>query len=77
MHLRELPVQRFFADLCDNDLNEDEHLTPLVEVNRNVFAVNDQELVHTTLVQHGNGTGNERPIRKPPCHVSPPIRGKN
>ena len=77
MHLREFPVWRFFVDLCDNDLNKDEHLTLLLEVNRDLSAVNDQELGHTTLVQHHNDTGNERPISKPLCHVSPPIRGKN
>ena len=76
VHLRELPVARFFVYLCDNDLNENQHLTPVLEVNRDLFAVNNQELGHTTLVQHHNGTGNERPISKPLCHISPLIREK-
>ena len=38
--------------------------------------MNAQELGHTTLVQHYNDTGNERPIRTPQCHVPPLIRKK-
>ena len=41
-----------------------------------MFAENDQEFGHTTLVQYYNHTGNERPIRTPQCHVPPLILKK-
>ena len=69
LHVRELNASHI-------DLNEDKCLNPLLKVNRDVFAVDDQELGHTALVQHHNDTGNERPVRKPQCHVPPLVRKK-
>ena len=42
--------------------------------NRDVFAFTDDELGHTSLVQHHIDTGNVQPIRQKPYRVSPTVR---
>ena len=39
-----------------------------------IFALNDDELGQTTLVEHHIDTGNSRPIYRQSYHVSPAVR---
>jgi hypothetical protein len=59
------------------DLTEEQRaeLNQLLHENRDVFAFTDDELGHTSLVQHHIGdTGNAQPIRQQPYRISPTVR---
>lgn len=65
-----------FIDLSHTDLAEEQRaqLTQLLHDNRDVFAFTDDELGHTSLVQHHIDTGNAQPVRQQPYRVSPKVR---
>ena len=65
-----------FIDLSHTDLTEEQRakLNQLLHENRDVFAFTDDELGHTSLVQHHIDTGNAQPICQQPYRVSPTVQ---
>ena len=63
-------------DLSNSDLDEKQQaqLNQLLHDNHDIFALNDDELGHTSLVEHHIDTGDSRPIYRQPYRVSPAVR---
>ena len=64
------------VDLSNSDLDEKQQaqLNQLLHDNHDIFALNDDELGHTSLVEHHIDTGDSRPIYRQPYRVSPAVR---
>ena len=64
------------VDLSNSDLDEKQQaqLNKLLHDNHDIFALNDDELGHTSLVEHHIDTGDSRPIYRQPYRVSPAVR---
>ena len=63
-------------DLSNSNLDgkQQAQLNKLLQDNHDIFALHDDELGQTSLVQHHIDTGNSRPIYRQPYRVSPAVR---
>ncbi len=63
-------------DLRNSNLDDKQQaqLNKLLQDNHDVFALRNDELGQTSLVEHHIDTGNSRPIYRQPYRVSPTVR---